>query len=147
MIKTKRKYLFVLLGCLWWLSISIAQNTEKLRSSEIGLPYSTYYSTEDYGAFSQNWGAVQDSLGILYFANGDGVLIYDGAQWNVLELPNQSHPKSIAIDENNRVYVGASQEFGYLQTDSFGKNRYVSLVNYLPAEAKGFGTVLEYFDH
>lgn len=46
---------------------------------EVGLPYIQNYLPEDYGnAYPQTWGVVQDSLGILYFANGTGVLMYDG---------------------------------------------------------------------
>ncbi|MBT8183844.1 MAG: response regulator [Eudoraea sp.] len=128
-------------GCLFFLACAFAQLTDKSQPYEVGLPYITYYSPEDYDAFTQNWGAVQDHQGVMYFANGDGVLTYNGVHWEVLELPNQSHAKSIAIDRNNRVYVGASHEFGYLQADASGKIHYVSMLTNVPVEDRNFGTV------
>src|SRR5680860_292591 len=111
---------------------------------EVGLPYIQNYLPEDYGnAYPQNWGVVQDSLGILYFANGAGVLMYDGVNWERIELPNKSPVKSIAIDKHNRVYVGASWEFGYLEPDSGGEMNYVSLSALLKGEEQNFTTVWE----
>ncbi|MCH2216271.1 MAG: HAMP domain-containing histidine kinase, partial [Flavobacteriales bacterium] len=113
----------------------------KSRQAETGLPFIQHYSPGDYHALTQNWGAVQDSLGILYFANGGGVLIYNGVTWELIELPNKSHTKCIAIDKNNRVYVGASGEFGYIQPDALGQFHYVSLSSTLPESDRDFSTI------
>lgn len=122
-------YLFVL--CYWvglWMhGQAVQKNSLSSSFSETGNPFSHHYSPEDYKGLNQNWGVVQDSLGILYFANGGGVLSYDGVNWELLTLPGQSHTKSIAIDKNNRIYVGATGEFGYLEPEANGKIKYVSL--------------------
>ena len=83
-------FLCVLLFNLTFYSASSQQN------SETGLPYIQNYSPDEYGAFIQNWDAVQDSLDIIYFANGDGVLSYNGASWKLLELPGLVSPNAIA---------------------------------------------------
>jgi len=113
------------------------------KTQESGYPFIQNYTPDDYNAFTQNWGTVQDSSGILYFANGDGVLMYDGVNWEVIELPNHGHAKSIAIDENNHIYVGASSEFGYLEPDNLGKLVYVSLSSLLDEQDQNFTTIWE----
>ena len=52
---------------------------EAPRSSELGYPFITNYGPRDYGAEQSNWGILQDRRGIMYFANGYGLLEYDGA--------------------------------------------------------------------
>ncbi|WP_373517649.1 ATP-binding protein, partial [Pricia sp.] len=109
---------------------------------EVGLPYIQNYTPDDYGkAHAQNWAVAQDSLGILYFANGDGVMMYDGVTWDVIGLPKISAAKSIAIDRHNRVYAGASGEFGYLEPDSLGRMKYVSLSALLKKKEQNFTTI------
>jgi hypothetical protein len=44
------------------------------------------YSSEEYGAHFQNWNAVQDSRGVMYFANNSKVLEYDGKNWTSFKL-------------------------------------------------------------
>jgi len=106
--------------------IIFAQDT---RQYEIGLPLVRNYSPKEYKAFSQNWGFVQDSRGVLYFANGDGILEYDGVQWRLIKLPKEYTISSIAIDNDNRIYVGSSSEFGYLAPSKNGELKFHSLLN------------------
>ncbi len=111
------------------------------QAAELGLPFIQHYSAEEYNAYTQNWGAVQDSLGLMYFANGAGVLVYNGVNWNLVELPKKSHTKCIAIDKENRIYVGASGEFGYIAPDDKGLFKYVSLSSMLPESDQDFSTI------
>ncbi|MFH0866617.1 MAG: adenylate/guanylate cyclase domain-containing protein [Bacteroidota bacterium] len=96
---------------------------------EIGLPLVRNFPPKEYKGFSQNWGFVQDKRGILYFANGDGVLEYDGVQWRVIKITNEYTAFSVAIDSNNRIYVGSSSEFGYLAPAKNGELKYVSMLS------------------
>ncbi len=93
-------------------------SVQSQKNSEAGLPYIQNYSPDEYDAFAQNWGAVQDSLDIIYFANGDGVLSYDGVTWDLIELPNKATVFSLALSSKGEIYVGAGNELGYLEPDS-----------------------------
>ena len=106
-----------------------------------GEPFVTKYEAKDYRGFNQNWGMVQDTLGQLYFANGDGILIYDGVRWKVVRLPNHEHVKSIAINGHDRIYVGCSGEFGYLEAQTNGGFEFRSLLGLLDSSKHNFGTV------
>jgi signal transduction histidine kinase/ligand-binding sensor domain-containing protein len=76
----------------------------------------------------QNWRVVQDKQGTLYFANTNGVLIFDGIHWELVGLPGKAYLRSIDLDQNGKVYVGADGYFGYLERTSKGNFQYVSLV-------------------
>ncbi|HNW98837.1 MAG TPA: adenylate/guanylate cyclase domain-containing protein [Bacteroidales bacterium] len=105
---------------------------------EIGLPLVRNFSPFEYKAFSQNWGFVQDKRGVLYFANGDGVLEYDGVQWHVIPITNDYMVSSLAIDSSDRVYVGSTGEFGYLAPTKNGVLKYVSLLDKFDKNDKNF---------
>ncbi|HKK38815.1 MAG TPA: hybrid sensor histidine kinase/response regulator transcription factor [Cryomorphaceae bacterium] len=143
-MRTRR--LCLLFFCFWAGSLSlVAQENQGSESDshqeERGLPFIEHYSPDEYEALTQNWGAVQDSLGLLYFANGGGVLIYNGVTWELIELPDKTHTKCIAIDEQNRVYIGASSEFGYIEPDERGQFQYVSLSDMLPEADRSFTNI------
>ncbi|HTJ52224.1 MAG TPA: ATP-binding protein [Cyclobacteriaceae bacterium] len=77
----------------------------------------------------QNGDMAQDKQGTLYFANTNGVLIFDGIHWEVLELPGKAYVRSFGVDQNDKVYVGAEGEFGYLQRTAAGNFKYISLLS------------------
>lgn len=112
-------------SCGWHITTVSAQTLKKY---ELGTPLIRNYSKKEYKAFSQNWGVVQDKRGLLYFANGDGVLEYDGVNWRTIKLKGDQTAFAIAIDKNNIIYVGAISEFGYLEPNKYGELHYISLL-------------------
>ncbi len=86
------------------------------------------YPTEVYQASMQNWRMVQDQQGTLYFANTNGLLIFDGIHWELIVLPDKAYLRSLDVDQNGKVYVGADGEFGYLERTGKGNFEYVSLM-------------------
>ncbi|MCI4666573.1 MAG: ATP-binding protein [Bacteroidia bacterium] len=113
--------LISILLCLGSFDLSIAQ--------EMGKPILHNYSPRDYMASSANYMAVQDRRGLMYFANLRGILEYDGAAWRIINLPSRSTVRSLATDSTGRVYVGAIGDFGYLNPDSVGRMKFVSLLD------------------
>src|SRR5580658_1582111 len=89
------------------------------------------YSAKQYGANPQNWGVAQDKRGILYFANTDGLLEFDGNNWRIIALPGKS-VRSVSVDSQGTVYVGGVGEFGLLKPDSTGTMKFVSLIDQVP---------------
>ncbi len=110
-------------------------------SREIGSPIITNYTPKDYNAHPQNWNIVQDHRGVMYFANGSGVLEFDGASWRLIELPNTPEVRSLAIGPDNILYVGSNDELGYVAMNPNGNPQYVSLVEKIPKEHRVFGYV------
>ena len=104
---------------------------------ETGLPYITNYSHEQYGAHPQNWAAAQDRRGVIYFANNDAILEYDGARWRAITVPNSSNVRSMALGSDGLIYVGCQADFGYLSVDG----RYISLIDRTPLSERDFKDV------
>ncbi len=123
---------FVVLLCLpFW---AFSQNT-------IGLPDVFNYTKQAYLAGLQNWDIKQDKSGVLYFANNEGLLTFNGVNWNLFPLPNKTIVRSVEIGFDNRVYVGGQDELGYFSPAPNGQLQYHSLVNCVQAKDQSFGDV------
>ena len=96
------------------------------------LPLIINYSPSEYGALTQNWGITEDKDGRIYFANNNGVLIYDGFKWKLIGLPNFKSARSISVDNNGSVLVGSRGEFGFIKIGKDNKISYKSLSKNLP---------------
>ena len=97
-----------------------------------GIPFIVNYSKNDYRASTQNWSIIQDSRGIVYFGNNDGLLEFDGTGWRLYSISNNSTVRSVSIDEYGRILLGAFNEFGYMEPNRQGDLVYHSLVNKIP---------------
>jgi len=114
-----------------------AQNNEPLeaRQSEIkGTPRIIHYSRDDFESDPQVWCMTQDYHGIKYFGTNDGTLIFDGARWQNVQMPNNSSVRSMITTADGQVYVGGFNEFGTIKKDAFGRYSYQSLMSQLRPE-------------
>ena len=107
----------------------------------IGLPDVINYSKQSYTAGLQNWDIKQDKNGILYFANNEGLLSFDGRFWNLYNLPNKTIVRSVEIGADNRIYAGGQDELGYFVPAKNGRLKYYSLTQFISTKDKSFGDV------
>ena len=125
-----RKFIFLL-----WIPFSVfGQNT-------IGFPEVINYSNQAYRGGLQNWDIRQDKNGIMYFANNEGLLSFDGRFWNLYPLPNKTIVRSVEIGADNRIFVGGQDELGYFTPGHNGRLEYHSLTPFIPEKHKSFGDV------
>jgi signal transduction histidine kinase/ligand-binding sensor domain-containing protein len=110
-----------------------------------GVPSITQYSPADYKGDTQNWAILQDINGLVYFGNNSGLLEFDGVRWKLTHTPNKSLVRSLAMDSEGKIYVGAQNEFGYLVVNQKGEKEYKSLVELIPDEIKNFEGVPNIF--
>src|SRR6185437_14225110 len=113
---------------------SVSQNT-------LGFPRIINYSKDDYHGGSQTWNIAQDSDGKMYFANNEGLISFDGNYWKIYPLPNKTIVRSLAIDGNDRIYVGGQDEIGYFSSDKTGTLRYTSLKTLIPTQFNRFADI------
>jgi hypothetical protein len=111
----------------------LAQNT-------IGLPLIINYSKTDFHGGAQTWDIKQGENGIMYFANNEGLISFDGADWKIFPLPNRTILRSLAI-RKDRIYVGGQGEIGYFIPDANGFLRYESLIDLLPQSQNKFADI------
>ena len=68
----------------------------------------------------------QDDNQFIYFANNEGLLEFNGANWTLYPSPNETIIRS-AKSINNRIYTGCYMEFGYWERQKNGLLKYTSL--------------------
>ena len=86
---------------------------------ELGIYSVKNFSSKEYNGMVQNWSIVQDSRGVIYAANDQGILEYDGTVWRTILISALAkRGRSLAISEDGTIYVGAVEDFGYLKPDT-----------------------------
>lgn len=132
-----RNILLFLLLLIFSVNISYAQNNPYVT------PLIKNYSIKEYKAGTANWCIVKDKRGILYFGNDEGVLEYDGLNWNLIKI--DAITRSLAIDSSGIIYVGADNDFGYIKADKIGNMYYTSLSDSLNENLKDFSDISNIF--
>ncbi|MFB9079775.1 triple tyrosine motif-containing protein [Flavobacterium procerum] len=84
------------------------------------------YTSAAYGAGNQNWMISQDEQNYLYFANDEGLLEYNGTNWELYPAPNETIIRSVKVI-GTKVYTGCYMNFGYWMRNAAGKLKYTSL--------------------
>jgi len=107
----------------------------------IGVPSIRNFPKRDYKAGTQNWSIAQDQKGFMYFANNNGLLVFDGVMWQLYRMPNLSITRSVFVGENGTTYVGAYSELGKMVYGSNGKMSFQSMKKYIPAEFQNFDDI------
>ena len=100
-----------------------------LRSQE--LPPVINYSPNEYAAGNQNWMISQGDDENFYFANGAGLLEFNGQKWKLYPVPNNSIVRAVRTIDH-RIYTGAYMEAGYWTRDEIGELEYTSIISRFP---------------
>ena len=129
-------FLVLLIGNSFLPSKLLAQNTERK-----GLYKITNYNYRDYDAAAINWWSCEDDKGLVYFANGNGVLIYDGQHWDLVKPPDGTGARCLIKGKDGKIYVGTGADIGYLAPDKKGSMEFISLKNLIPKEYQDIKTV------
>ncbi|WP_437918629.1 triple tyrosine motif-containing protein [Sphingobacterium sp. LRF_L2] len=98
--------------------IVLHQSIFAQRISSIGNPYVQNYTKSQYKAGNQNWSITQGKDGVIYAANNNGLMTYDGAYWDLHPLSNRNFVRSVAIAPNGDIYIGGKEEFGYFTKEN-----------------------------
>lgn len=128
----------IVLQLLIFLSLSAITSKGQ---NPIGLPQIVNYSNTAYKGGIQNWDIQQDRNGIMYFANNDGMLTFNGRYWKLYPLPNKTIIRSLKIDAAGRIFVGGQDELGYFDPDKNGILKYTSLKHLIPERYRQFSDI------
>ena len=90
------------------------------------LPPVTNHSSLDYKGGNQNWAITQSENNYLYVANNEGLLEYNGENWNTYASPNGTILRCV-LARNGKIYTGNYMDFGYWQRNITGILEYFSL--------------------
>ena len=116
---------------LWFLSLVclFPQTLSAQKFNETGhLLNVINFQPRETRSHPQNWEITQDHRGILYFGNNDGLLEFDGLNWDKINI-NDQVVRSLDVDIMGRVYIGLYSPggYGYLSVNEKGLFEYKSL--------------------
>jgi signal transduction histidine kinase/CheY-like chemotaxis protein len=139
--------LFKASGCKRWprllalVLLALAPLCWAQSPDEVGMPVLRNYSPREYGSIDPSvWCVLQDRRGVVYFGIGNTVVEYDGVTWRKIPVPSATI-RSLAMDDQGKIWVGAVGDFGYLQPDANGTLQYQSLLENIPPEQRNFNDV------
>ncbi|MDZ4350234.1 MAG: diguanylate cyclase [Xanthomonadaceae bacterium] len=108
-----------------------------------GSPLSMRFGPGDLHALPHVLSVIGDAHGWIYAANVEGVLRFDGHDWQRIRLPGDASARTLTIDGSGRLLIGGVDNFGVLEPDASGTLVYRELRGELPmpAWATDIGTV------
>lgn len=107
---------------------------------ETGIPFINQYPKSVYNAGTQNWAITQNSKGFVYFGNNDGLLEFDGQEWQTYQLPVQSIIRSV-LAVGDTIYTGSFEQIGYFAPSATGSMEFQSLTPLIPQPYKSFDEI------
>ncbi len=116
--------------------------------SQVRKPFVKNYNQKEYGIDCNvsNASVLESEDEIMYFGNYSKVLTYDGQNWDKINItPSSNYITSLVEGLDKRIYIGALNEFGYIDINTKGEKKYFSLSDSLPEEDKNFGVVWQSF--
>lgn len=113
----------------------------------IGQRKTINYEKRQYNAGTQNWKIRQDAQGRMYFANNEGVLVFDGSYWQLYPLPNKTIVRSLEFGSDKRLYVGGQDEIGYFSPAKNGQLVFTSLKDLIPKADQEFSDIWDIASH
>ena len=90
------------------------------------LPPIVKYPSSVYNAGNQNWMISQDKNQFIFFANNEGLLEFNGSNWNLYPSPNETILRSVKV-VGDKVFTGCYMEFGFWVRQANNKLKYNSL--------------------
>lgn len=85
------------------------------------------FQKETYQAAKQNWSVDRCPNGFMYFANHSGLLEFDGINWKLYHLPNETILRSVMVASDSLIYTAGYRELGYWKANKTGELSYYSL--------------------
>jgi len=110
--------------------------------NEAGAPFFfEHFTPQEYQHFPQNWAVTQDHRGVIYAANQEGVLEFDGSSWRRVSSLTSTAVVSLAVAADSTIFVGGNGDLGYLAPDSLSTLAYVSLSEHIPERHLNFDEI------
>ena len=98
------------------------------------------FGPSDYNGDTQNWDFAESKLNYIFVANGAGLMVFGGTEWDKVNMPNLTGVRCVTTsEEGDRFYVGAFDEFGYFENRApLSEAPYISLAKALPEKERNF---------
>lgn len=115
-------------------------NVAPTSGQEWSSPFLDVFPKEVYGYGVPNWNIQQSQTGLIYAANNEGLLEYDGYQWKLFPLPNRTIVRDILL-RGDSIFAGGQNEVGYFKRNPQEKWKFISIRNAIPETHRQFEDV------
>ena len=82
----------------------------------MGIPFFKNYSASQYNAHNRNFDVLCDGEGHTFFANFEGLLVYDNVSWRIVHTPDISRVVSLSEDEDGSIVFEGLRVTGRVQS-------------------------------
>ncbi|MGV3629751.1 MAG: SpoIIE family protein phosphatase [Bacteroidota bacterium] len=95
-----------------------------------------YFSQNDFKSGAQIWSGSQDNNGSIFFGNNDGLLVFNGVNWKLVncdsthsgvkavQAVHKTKVSKVFTSKSGKVYVGRKDNFGEIQYSKKGETVY-----------------------
>src|SRR6188768_2705219 len=132
-MKAKRLFYVVALGCC--LIAARAAWSDKTA----GVPWLQRLRPQEMGTDSGQLFVTHDRFGRV-FVGANGLFVFDGLTWKRCPIGNALTVRGI-FQDGNRIWIGGSNEIGYVDEPTAGDFQYHSLINQLPDNEQLVGEI------
>ena len=91
-----------------------------------GVPFIKNFTPSNYKSAGKIWDVSSAKNGILYFAADQGLLEFDGKNWQIYK-GSKGLTRSLLVVNDSIIYTGSDVDFGVWKRDHFNKFNYKSL--------------------
>jgi len=91
------------------------------------VPEIIHFGKSDYQGANQNWMFAQDCDGLIFVANTDGVLIYNGFSWRLVRIKDNLRPRAVYLGKDCKIYTGGYETFGFIDMSNPAIPKYVDI--------------------
>lgn len=129
--------LHILFGLLLWVPVPLL--------GQEGHAFIHHFDRKEVAGELTSWNIVAVRNDRVAAANGDGLLIHNGGQWKLHELPNLAAARSLAVMPDGRWLIGGQGYVGLASIDSFETCLFEDLTPNIVKAAGGFEDVWRIF--
>lgn len=111
----------------------------------VALPFFHNIPASTFKAHNQSMDIIADKEGRIFVANFEGLVVWDGVEWNTIYSPRKSRFTSLMCDKDDRIWVGGLNLLGWVENRPDGgiSVRYVVSDS---VESTRFGEVARLFE-
>ena len=106
--------------------------------NNIGSPYIQKVVLNNYGFSNNNFSIIQDFNDIIYIGNTNGIIQYDGSNWEIVKVPGIPR---MDINSKGIIYVGGNNDFGYISNQPSKAPTFISLKDSVKSESLSFNQI------
>ncbi|MDX9697224.1 MAG: hypothetical protein RBT49_15645, partial [Bacteroidales bacterium] len=113
-------------------------------SDDPGTSYIQKIILQNYGIENNNFSLVQSKENLIYIANSNGIIQLDSKNSSLIKINGVTN---LAVGSDNKIYVGTTNQFGVLATDSENNLVFKSLVDSVQLGTADLGQIKNVFSY